>query len=332
VFLRYDFRSTRWVIEDEKTPLSIMFKPYDTNVEVTVDLQHENTYMTTPDEFHKFTLAATNIPVVHGSNATWTIGSFPVNPSILDRFGASWYGKDVIIQALGGEEMENEANSERIDFSDSDNNYAIFVQPNDYVSFIDNRWEKVSLGKKTTGKPLLRVQNVDDSTITFHLWDGDGSHQLPVTLRKKPPLAKFDLPAIRILGMRSPTNINVEIFGKKFVVSPHDWIVISQNDLTIIDSEETLENFMQGRLKGNLLAFDGLEKVHREQSLVGTYFDSTRTQSLPFAVPMYRSWSKPDDTQSDIENDEDIDDDEDDDDDLFEEDEDNENEGMQKHA
>ncbi len=323
VFFRFDFRSNRWSTENKETPLSIVFKPYDTNVDVIVTLKNEKGNIKTPDEFHKFSLATTNMPVVHGATSSWTIGSFPVNPSILDRFGASWYGKDIIIQTLGGKEMENEAASERIDFNHNDTTYALFVQPNDYMAFVDDRWEKVSLGERSAGSPLLQVRNVDETSMTLHLWDSDGSHQLPVLLHKKTPISKFEIPAIRILGMRSPRSISVEILGKKFIISPHDWIIVSQNDLTVIDSEETLENFMQGQLKGNLLAFDGIEKVHHDQSLVGTFFDSTRTQAEPFAISMYRSWAKPDAAQNEDEESKD-EDEEEDDDDLFEDDDEDE--------
>lgn len=317
VFFRYDFRSNRWSHEDDPTPLSFSLIPSENGVAVTLEVKNDKGVLISPQELHQFQLPIVSMPVAHGSTSSWSIGSIPVDAALLDRFGVSWFGRDCVIQSLGGEEMKEELSSERLEFHMNDSTYTVFVKTNDYLAYIDDQWKKVLLGEESVASPLLQVRSIDDNSISFHLWNSDGSHQLPLTLRKKNPPAKLEMPEIRILGIRSLESLSVEILGKKLVISPNDWLVVSQNSLTVIDDEETLDTFMQGELNGSLLAFSGLEKMGRDLNLRGTFFDSTKTIAEPFAIPVYQSSIKPSNASNASKDDES---DEDDEDDLFEDD------------
>ena len=323
VYLRFDVTSTRWCVENKKTPLSVIFKPSGPVVDVTTILDESQEAVKVIDEYAHFSLSSSPPPPNQGLTGTWKLHIFNVDSALLDHFGALWYGKDCMLEKLGGEEMSEDAASERVEFHHDNLHYTLFLQPDDYCVFNGTTWEKTVLGEESIKHPLLHIETITDTTISCRIWDKDGNHQAAVMLHKKPVSTQFELPKIRILAARSQQNITIELQGKKISINPQDWFIISpNNELTLIDNEELLDSYIQGQLKGNLLAFSGLERVEKEQCLVGLYFDSTRTQTMPLCVSMYRSWAakQPDQNKKEKIR-EDEEDEEIDEDDLFIDDE-----------
>lgn len=332
VYLRFDGHANKWTISETPTILTASFSPLDTGVAIRVTVFNEDgTAITTPHELHFFTVLPTPMPQTAGPES-WTLGDEPVDNSILDRQGAIWWGQDEVIHCLGGEEMKEQACRERIQFGTDHDAYVLWMAEGDCFVFDQNRWIATSPGQDSLKKPLLRVKSIDQRTIRFDLWDAEGSRHIAFELPKRDVNKEVSVPKIKLIGAKSRRSWIAEIQGKRIVLAPDDWIVLTQHGFVTLDTTENLEDFIEGRIMGELFAFSGIERVNGEMCLVGTFFDMSRTCQEQMAISLYHSWKPTDHLHSSRTDDEETEDfeefdedDENDDDDLtFDEIEDDE--------
>jgi len=325
VFFAFD--GNKWTASGTPTPLSGKFNLHAGGVEVVIELvADDGTLITTPSEFHRFTLAPVPQPPAARDVHQWEIGEHKVDAALLERMGASWWGKDEVIALFGGEEMAEEAQKERIQFSLGEESYAIYVQEEDCFVFENDQWVGVKPGPDSLGKVLLRAKSIDSRAIIFDAWNGDGSAHMSLTLLKRENMQELKLPPIRLVGALSHKNWIAEIFGKRIMLMPDDWIVLNASGYTKLDTSDRLDDYLGGRLMGNLLVCHGIEKIQGESCLVGCYFDSTRSRQEKISISLYRSWERKEQKLSPVESDEDLDDIDDDEYYFDDEDEDEDDE------
>lgn len=317
VFFKYDTKSNKWVISERTTPLTAAFSPLDQNASVTVEFRDEKgVSVTTPSEFHTFTLTPSPTPPSSAQSHQWFIGSLSVDNALLDHQGAIWWGQDEVVQAFGGEEMAREKQRQRVQFGTGDDAYVIWVGEGDCFVFDEDQWRAEELGKETVGKPLLKAKSIDTRAIHFQLWNPEGTAHHSIDLLHREAQGEIKIPEIKMIGARSKNHWIAEIQGKRLTLSPDDWVLLKQDGFVQINDEHILDDYLQGRLCGNLLAFSGIEKVSGELCLIGTFFDTTRTRQAPFAISLYRSWDKKDQRDKKSSSD----DDDSDDDDFYDDD------------
>jgi hypothetical protein len=275
--------------------LQIEFIVHNGGVEVLVELEGDDgTPVTTPQELHRFTINQTPLPPSANTFQEWTIGIWRAEPTILEKQGALWYGRDLVIESLGGENYAFEAKRERVQFGIESDAYVLWVGEGDSFVFEEDRWRRVTLGPESIGKSLLRVKNIDQRSITFDLWNDDGSSHVIAALMRRSDTFDAKMPPMRLVGALSKKRWIAEIQGKRIVLAPDDWIVLTSNGYTRIDSPEQLDAYIEGRLSGGLLAFSGIEKIQGESCLVGSFFNSSRSQQDSIAVSLYKSWERKD--------------------------------------
>lgn len=330
VFFKYDTRTNKWQMSDSPSPLTVSFHPKDPAVEVTVEFQDEKgVTITIPSEFHSFSLSPSPAPAAASQSHQWLCGALPVDASLLDRQGAVWWGEDLVVQAFGGHEMAHEARRQRVQFGSGDNAYVLWVTEGDCFVHDDDRWKAAEPGSDTVGKPLMQAKSIDGRAIHFQLWNAEGTVRQSLDLIHREAKGEIQVPEIKVIGARSKKQWIAEIHGKKLTLTPDDWVLLKQDGFVQLDNEQLLEDYLQGRLSGNLLAFAGIEKVSGELCLVGTFYDSTRTLQAPFAISLYRSWGKKDQSNERSSSDDD-DDDLDDDDEEFDFDDDEDGEELEE--
>jgi hypothetical protein len=323
VYLRFDSKTNHWMISEKPTCLSAVFKPRDNGVDVTLEIQDEQgNIITNPTEFHQFFLNATAAPSQGAQNTKkWEVGELPAEPALLEKQTARWYGKDMMIQTLGGDEFTAEAERERVQFGSEAAAYVLWVKEGDCFVFNGERWEAAKLGPDTKRKILLRAKKVDEKEMHFDLWNQDGSLHQVCILRRREEKKNNTMPEIKLLGARSQKHWIAEVAGKRIVLSPTDWIVFTEEGAVKIDSEKTLDDYIEGVLSGSLITFSGLNKVNSDSCLIGLFFDAARTAQEEISIPLYRSCTFTD-SASKAKAEDDDDDDEDEDDPFFDDEDD----------
>jgi len=295
VSLQFDPGTRKWAVSSEPTSLQLEFIIHIGGAEVLVELEGDDGKpITTPPELHRFTLGQTPLPPSANTFQEWTIGSWRAEPTILEKQGALWYGRDLVVETLGGEDYAFEAGRERVQFGTEDDAYVLWVGEGDAFVFEENRWHRVTLGPESIGKNLLRAKSIDQRSILFDLWNEEGSSHVIATLMRRSDTFDTKMPPMRLVGALSKKRWIAEIQGKRVVLAPDDWIVLTSNGYTRIDSSEQLDAYIEGRLSGGLLAFSGIEKIQGESCLVGSFFNSSRSQQDSIAVSLYKSWERKD--------------------------------------
>lgn len=292
VFLKFDIRSNRWGISEAETPLTCVFSPADNGVQARVTLLDEkNNEISSPAEFHTFNLASSP-PPPSAQPTIWTIDEFTVDASLFERQGATWWGQDEVVKDFGGEEMSKEACRQRVQFGSGDDAYIIWVAEGDCFMYDKGRWFPVGPDDDSSNKPLVQAKTIDDKAIHFQIWNPEGSVRCNIDLSHRQAGGELMVPEIKMIGARSKRQWVAEIFAKRITLTPDDWVVLTAKGPIQLTTTQLLDDYIQGRLIGNLLVFSGIEKVDGDLCLIGTFYDATRTRKEEFCVSLYRSWEK----------------------------------------
>ena len=292
VFFRFDLRSNRWNISETETSLACIFSPLDTGVQTCVTLLDEkNSEIVTPAEFHTFTIPTTP-PPQSAQPTAWSIDEFVVDASLFDRQGAMWWGQDEVIKDFGGEEMAKEALCQRVQFGSGDGAYAIWVNEGECFMYDNGHWLPVHQKDDSANKPLVQAKAIDDKAIHFQIWNPEGTTRCTIDLNHRQAGGALVVPEIKMIGARSKRQWLAEICSKRISLAPDDWVVLSAQGPVQLNTTQLLDDYLQGRLAGNLLVFSGIEKVDGDLCFVGSFYDATRTRKEPFCVSLYRSWEK----------------------------------------
>ena len=327
VFFRFDLRSNRWNISETETSLFCVFSPAEGGIQASVTaVDEKNNEITTPAEFHTFLLTPT-APPQSGQTAAWFIDEIAVDGSLFDRQGAVWWGQDEVIKDFGGEEMAKEASRQRVQFSSGDDAYVIWVAEDDCFMYDDGRWQSVQPGNASVHKPLAQARAVDGKAIHFQVWNPEGTARCNIDLNHRQAGGELVVPEIKLIGAKSRRQWIAEICSKRITLAPDDWVVLSGRGPVQLNTTRLLDDYLQGKIIGNLIILSGIEKVDGDLCFVGSFYDATRTRKKPFCISLYRSWEKKDkeakgskEEAKKPSEDQDDDDDEDDEDSISDED------------
>lgn len=269
------------------TPLWIEADVVNSEAVIRVAVQDENgQIIRDPSGYAEFTLAAKEF--VRFNGAPWEIGKWRVDGSLLARQKARWYGLDKFLQKHGGAEYEALQNKQRIDFGENENAYSVFVTVGDCLAWANDQWSVVRPGDESLGKPLICVNKVDERLINLELWDVEGKAKVNLNLLKSHEawLPKNLEQSFRFVGARTRSQYVFEIDDERITLRPHDWLVMTEDGWKKLSTAEDIDEYVDRKLTGPLFVFDGIEKKDDRQVLLGTMFNSSRTdmQSVELAL------------------------------------------------
>ena len=226
---------------------------------------------------------------------TWEIDNIRVDPALLIRQKARWYGKDLFLKEHGGEEFSSFQNKERLDFENQDNRYLCFVEEGDYLVWNNGRWYIPKLGEDTENLPLLHVQKIEERLLRCELWESGGKARILLNLAKSidiwPP--NYIQHEFKFLGSRARQQLIVEMGKKRLILNPYDWLLRVNDDWIPLCNEEDIDQYVNGQLKGELFIFDSLVKKEGQQKLIGHLFNISRTEMQIIEIPLQQGNNSP---------------------------------------
>jgi len=283
LFLLFDRTQSppRYIFSPGNSPTTLWIetKPDDKGAQVTVAMMNEEgAVVSEPSTRSQFQLPQKEFARFH-RGSQWKIGENRVDGTLLARQKAKWYGSDKFFERHGGEEYEDVSKKQRIDFMDEDEIYSVYVSMGDSIFWDGERWQSAELGPKTEGKPLMQLKKVADRLLTFDLWNGDGSHKVVLNLLKSqerwsPQQIQQDF---RFVSARTRSQYVFEVDKDKMTLAPQDWLVKTESGWEKLDTIDEIDDFVDRKVQGPLFIFDGIEKRDDRQVLVGTLFNSSRT-------------------------------------------------------
>lgn len=303
-----------------ETPIWIEPSASGTEASVLLRMKNENgEIIREPTAHAQFSLQEKEI--MKSGNKVWEIGKWRVDGSLLARQKARWMGPDLFIEKHGGEEYKAMLGKHRIDFTDEEESYSVYVSLNDSLIWDDNRWKTVQPGADSREYALIVVKKVDERLINFELWDVGGKNKISLNLLKSmEPWAPQNVQNdFKFMGARTRSQYIFEINDQRTYLSPQDWLLQTTDDGWIkLNTVELIDNFVDRKITGVLFVFDGVEKRDEGQVLVATIFNPSRTDMQTIEIPIKQTSSrgdksaqKGDGNDDDEDSDEDYDDDED---------------------
>jgi len=296
------------------------------NNEIIVNVEmedEEGKKITEPAAYAQFRLPEKNFVKLGG---VWEIGTFRVDGTLLARLKARWYGQDRFLENHGGKEFADIEGKQRIDFSEGDDLYYVFVKVGDYLVWEDDRWHLLQPDENSTDKPILVVKKVDDRLMSFELWDVNGKAKVALNLLKsKEPWttnnAKAIQSAFKFVGARTKTQSLFEINKVRMVIRPNDWLLMTSKGWKKLESAEDIDRYVQRKDVGMLFVFEGWKNKEDRQAMMGTLYNVSRsdTNSVELVMQNAKPKSAAKKPPANYDDDDDYyDDDDDDDDELIE--------------
>lgn len=222
-------------------------------------------------------------------NKTWELGKWRVDGSLLARQRARWMGQDQFLERHGGDEFGHLKNKHRIDFTtEEDEVYSIFVGLNDNLIWTDDQWKMVKPGDDTLSAPLMVVKKVEERIMSFELWDVGGKNKIVLNLIKNHEawLPQDIQKTFKFLGARTRSQYIFELDKQRIFISPKDWLLQTEDGWVKLASAQQIDDYVDGRLKGILFVFGGLEKNESGQMLKGIMYNHSRTDSQEIEIPI----------------------------------------------
>lgn len=286
--LKYNGAKNQYEVT-KKSPLQLSFKPLDKSVQVTVTL---TTLGTTSSELATpvtFILSETPLPPSKQTEK-WSDDKVAFDSHVFERMNAKWWGTDVLFDTLSTDEKKKGRN--RIVLNSNEGSYTIWAKSGDCFTWEEDRFVEAIAGQKSRNKILLETKEEKDSTLSFLLWNRDGSMVIPLNLQKTQKTEASSLPTINLIGARSRNMWVATINSERMILKTDDWLLCSHNAIEKIESPEQLDEYLQGKKEGTLLAFSGVEHSGGDHNLVGVMVDSSRTNTTPISVSLFHSWNQ----------------------------------------
>lgn len=293
LYLQYDKDSGggnyRFSPNNRETSLWIEAIPGEKEASILVRMVDENgELVTSPYTNESFQLKEKEFARYGGK--PWEIGKWRVDGTLLARQKARWFGVDKFLERHGGNEYESVMGKNRIDFTDTDDYYSVFVNEGTALVWDGEHWKTVIPGEESKGLPLLVVKKVDDRLMNLELWDVEGKKKIALNLLKSmetwvPQNIQQDF---KFLGARTRSQFVFEVGDEKMLLSPHDWLLLTDQGWEKLNTPEEIDDYVDLHDKGTLFVFDGMVRVGDQQVLKGSMFNPTRTQVHDMDLPVQK--------------------------------------------
>lgn len=257
---------------------------HDANVKITMK-NDEGEIIQEPWSHAQFTLPQKEFA---RTGTSWEIGKWRVDGSLLARQKARWYGMDRFLENHGGKEFSYAMGKQRIDFGESDGIYSVYIDPNDGLIWDNDKWKVVKTGVDSLGYPLLVIKKIDDRLMQLELWDVDGQSKTSLNLLKssEPWMPQNVLQNFKFLGSRTRSQFVFEINKERMLLSPKDWLLLTPTGWKKLNTPEEIDDYVNRKITGVLFVFNGIERKGSQQYLVGTLYNSSRSEAKPVEIPI----------------------------------------------
>lgn len=297
LYLIYDRKSTppryNFSPKNQETSLWIEANPQDNEALVRVCMcNDQGEIIAEPENHSHFKLPEKEF--IRYAGMSWELGTWKVDGTLLARQRARWFGPDRFLERHGGDEYKEMAGKSRIDFGEGDEIYSVFVGINDCLIWDDNRWKVVQPGAASLGHPLLVVRKSDDRLMTFELWDVEGKGKVTLNLIKSSePWMAHHAQTIqhlfKFVGARTRTQYVFEVNQERMVISPSDWLLLTQEGWKKLAKADEIDDYVKRKLSGVLFVFEGLARKEDKQVMLGTLYNTSRTDFQTIELPLQQA-------------------------------------------
>lgn len=291
IFLRYDAskKPGTFIFSPENQPTHLWLQVTQENNRAKIEVEMKNEkgqFITEPPSRATFTLPVRDFARTAGS--AWEIGKWKVDATLLARQRARWFGQDQFLNEHGGEEYSDLKGSERVEFGEANERYALFLKEGDCFIWDGQRWQPVKIGEASQGFALLCVHKIDERFMRFNLWDANGQGHVVLNLVKSkeawtPKSYEQDF---KFISSRTLSQYVFEVKKNRMVLRPYDWLLLKEGKWSTLATAEEIDAFVERKNSGVLFIFSGPTQQEDKQVLRATLYSPSRTETSPISFPL----------------------------------------------
>lgn len=282
----------RYIFSPENAKTSLWIEPMPIGQEAQIQVTLENDRgerIEEPEAHQQFRLPEKEF-VRHIGNQ-WEIGGGRVDGTLLVRQKARWFGQDRFLEHHGGEEYAHCIGRQRIDFGENDALYSVFVQVGDCLRWEENRWQVVSPGADSMGRPLLVVKKIEDRLMMFELWDVEGKGKVVLNLLRSVegwPMQNGQgvQQLFKFLGAKTKSQCVFEVNRERMVLRPSDWLLCTPKGWKRIATSDEVDQYLSRKWLGTLFVFEGIGRQDERQVMKGTLYSPARHEHYSVCLPL----------------------------------------------
>lgn len=224
----------------------------------------------------------------HATATDWQLDGLQVDNSLLARQRTRWHGPDLFLIHHGGSEYHLAQGRERVEFGEEEETYSCFVKEGDWLVWKQGRWHNLQPGESSVSCPLLFTKKIDDQLMRFELWDVEGKFKLSLSimLAKTMWLPSHLKECLQFSAIKTWSRFVLDDGKERIEAAPLDWLLINESGWTKLDAIEKIDDYVCGRLKGELLVIEGLGRKQGKQVLQGQLFNITRSEREQVVLPL----------------------------------------------
>lgn len=242
-----------------------------------------------PEAYAEFVLPEKEFVRFGGS--VWELGKWRVDGTLLARQKARWYGIDKFLEKHGGEEYKALINKQRIDFGEGNEIYSVYAGQGDCLIWVDERWQAVEVGEASLKHTLMCVKKIDERVMNLELWDVEGKGKITLNLVKANEtwLSQNLEQSFKFVGARTRSQFVFEINHERMILRPHDWLLLTDSGWKKLTTPAQIDDYVERKTVGPLFVFDRVERKEDRQVIMGTLFNTARTEMVTFELPLQQN-------------------------------------------
>lgn len=214
-------------------------------------------------------------------SSSFEIGSLRVDPTLLARQRVKWVGEDLFLTRHGNAQTS----THRLDF---DVSYSLFIKEGSLLIWKEGMWQVTNSIEEVQNYPLFQIQKIDEKTLHGTIYASDAPLSCPITISKYPEL---QIPPkaphlFHYIGSRNLKEWLFEVAGKKVSVKEGDWWLGTDKGWQLLDTEESIDAYVERKLTGELFVIESCQRVKGEKMLMGHVFNVSRTKEWEVSIPI----------------------------------------------
>lgn len=273
--------STAYHFSDRKTPLWIrptILDQKEVLVEVGIFMPSKET--------ETFVEEKTQFIVQH--QILTSNGQSGSRPFVAALEEAKLWGQDAFLLQYGGKEYQAWNSKQVLEIPSENRSLFYLVQVGDLFEWRDGEWASATLDLSSGALPLAAVKTMTQRFIELEVWDESGFYSTLIRLDVQPTMRTGYKNEALPQGARLRTSSQVTCcLGKKrLIVKEGDWILKTGRGWKNLKKAQDIEDYVCRKIRGELFVFDGMVHEHGKLLMKGHWIDETRTQVVPFSVPV----------------------------------------------
>ncbi|NGX45137.1 MAG: hypothetical protein K940chlam2_00280 [Chlamydiae bacterium] len=213
-------------------------------------------------------------------------GALPIQhafPPLLAFQNAIFWGPDLLIEQYGGKEFGLLKGSVKVELSDGNAPYFLYMKEGELLSWNEGRWQQrgISGGENAFAKvTAVSVQQVDVQVCEE---SGFNSSDVKIMRARGGPNGPQGA-LLTEVHRRSNSEVAASIGKKRMILKEGDWVLKGKHGWRKIGSLRGIDACLSHELRGELFIFDRIEG----DQLIGNVFDEMRTSQTPIRIPLKR--------------------------------------------